>query len=245
MNRNLFLHEIKDNTTYVLIWTIILLGMTAGNTMPGALSAKGSAAGVAAAWTSGMTSIANVIPIFSMILGSLILSKEEDEKTIEFLLGHPITRVEIALSKIAAYSLCVLFAAVVLFAFGLVLVIALGPATAASVGGVALVSLAMLVFGYVFGAAGMLASVFLTKGGAAVGYSIGIPLILALLAMLQNVENEILRILSYISPFRYLDLGSIVAFGAIRGALTPVLAVLSLAFLSAVVAAYSRKQFAV
>lgn len=51
----------------------------------------------------------------------------------------------------------------------------------------------------------MLISMFVVKGGAVVGSSIGIPLVLIMLHLMQNAGSELLRTLSRLSPFRYLD----------------------------------------
>jgi len=96
-----------------------------------------------------------------------------------------------------------------------------------------------------FAAAGMLFSAFVTKGGAVVGFSIGIPLILGVLNALRNVENELFRLVSYVSPYRYFDIQLILETGKPNAAFLTGFIGISVVLIGASLILYRRREFAV
>jgi ABC-2 type transport system permease protein len=182
--------------------------------------------------------------IFSMILGGLVISHEEDEKTIEFLISHPVTRFEIALSKFAAFTfLVVIFNLVLLIADFIVLEVfktSAGYNRAAFLG----IWTSELILIFFFGAAGMLYSSFVTKGGAVVGTCIAIPLITGILGMLGEVESTVLKLLSYLSPYRYFDVPEVLTKGGAQPGFIIVFLIIAAAFITTTFALYKRKEFA-
>ena len=247
MNTSVFSREIRNFRTYTLIWTGALLASVVGSTLGSVLTARGAgeAYDIAAVLVLAYTNMQYTGPIFAMILGALIISQEEDEKTIEFLLAHPLTRGEIAASKLAAYSALVAFLNIVLAVAGLVLIGVLGPWSGHAASSFLSVWLSYFLLTYAFGAAGVFLSMFVVKGGALVGYSIGIPMILALLAFLENVGSDLLRTLSRLSPFRYLDYAGILETGSVDVPFVCVAAVVSAGLLAVSVAMYRKREFAV
>jgi ABC-2 type transport system permease protein len=247
MNASVFSRELGNFRTYTLIWTGALLASFVGGTLGSVLTARGAGAAwnIAATLVLGYTNLQYTGPIFSMILGSLIVSQEEDEKTIEFLLSHPLTRAEIVVSKLLAYSVLVLFLNVLLAVAGLVLIAAPGPWSGHAVGAFLGVWLSYFLLTYAFGAAGVFLSMFVVKGGALVGYSIGIPMILALLAFLETVGSDLLRALARLSPYRYLDYAGILETGSVDVPFVCVAAAVSAAFLASSIVLYRKREFAV
>lgn len=247
MNASVFTRELRNFRTYTLIWTGALLASLVASTLGNVLTARGSGEAYDMATILALTyvNMQYTGPIFAMILGALVISQEEDEKTIEFLLAHPLTRGEIAASKLAASSVLVLLLNLVLAAAGLVLIGVFGPwsgHTAAVFLGMWLSYFAMT---YAFGAAGTFLSMFVVKGGALVGYSIGIPILLALLAFLENVGSDLLRTLSRLSPFRYLDYAGILETGRVDVPFVVAAAAVAVALLTVSAAMYRKKEFAV
>jgi hypothetical protein len=98
---------------------------------------------------------------------------------------------------------------------------------------------------HAFGAAGALLSMYIVKGGAAVGYSIGIPLVLGLRVYLEDAGSDLLRLLSYVSPFRYMNMERIASTGSIDVPFACVTAAISIGLMAASVAVYRKKEFAV
>ena len=211
------------------------------------LTARGSGTvyDIAATLVLGYTNMQYTGPIFAMIMGALIISQEEDEKTIEFLLSHPLTRTEIAASKLLAYSVLVLFLNVLLLIAGIVLIAAPGPWSGRAVGTFLSVWLSYFLLTCGFGAAGVFLSMFVVKGGALVGYSIGIPMILALLAFLETVGSDLLRSLSRLSPFRYLNYARILETAGVDVPFVCVSALISVALLALSIVWYRKREFAV
>lgn len=247
MNASVFFRELRSFRTYSLIWTGALLASVVGSTVGSVLTARaaGESFAIAAVLTLAYTNMQYTGPIFAMILGALVISQEEDEKTIEFLLAHPLTRGEIAASKLLAFSVLVLLLNLVLAAAGLVLIGIFGPWSGHAAASFLGVWLSYFALTYAFGAAGTLLSMFVVKGGALVGYSIGIPILLALLAFLENVGSDLLRTLSRLSPFRYLDYAEILETGRVDVPFVVAAAAFAVVLLGASVAIYRKKEFAV
>jgi ABC-2 type transport system permease protein len=247
MNASVFSREIRSFRTYTLIWTGALLASVVAGALGSVLTARGSGAAydIAAVLVLAYTNMQYTGPIFAMLLGALVISQEEDEKTIEFLLAHPLTRGEIAASKLLAYTALVVFLNIVLAAAGLVLIAALGPWSGRAVASFLGVWLSYSLLMYAFGAAGVLLSMFVTKGGALVGYSIGFPILLALLAFLETVGSDLLRSLSRLSPFRYLDYAGILETARVDVPFVCVAAAISAALLALSLVLYRKREFAV
>ena len=131
MNKNLFLKEIRRNSVSLMIWMIVItllivvtmsfyrtflenqskiVGML--SLIPkGALQFKGISNFNDLMSVLGFYAANNVIymmvlgSIFSIVLSSNILLKEEYDKTAEYLLTRPVTRSEIFISKLAVLSI--------------------------------------------------------------------------------------------------------------------------------------------
>jgi ABC-2 type transport system permease protein len=246
MNRSIFWSELRQNRTYTIIWIIVSVVSTGGNVGGGA-AAEGAGPGydILVVFAQGVVNLVMLGAIFAMILGGLVMSREEDEKTIEFLLSHPVTRLEIAMSKLAAFVVLVaLFNVVLLIADVVLLEIFKSPSGydfSAFFG----IWLSEVVLTFFFGAAGMLFSAFVTKGGAVVGACIGIPIIAMVLSALGNTGNTLLGLLSYVSPFRYLDVAAIMSRGSAQPGYVMAFLTITAALLAASFSLYQRREFAV
>ncbi len=143
---------------------------------------------------------------YAGILGSSVLSKEEDDKTIEFLLSKPISRNKILLSK----GLVVL---INLFLFNLLMFIAL-TITFSIVAEYEFITVLMLCFGplvlqAIFAYLAMLISVFVTKSRMVMSASLGLVLGLYFLDVIVKLYDE-LNFLKYISPYEFVNAVDIV-----------------------------------
>jgi ABC-2 type transport system permease protein len=183
--------------------------------------------------------------IFSMILGGLVVSREEDGKTIEFLLSHPVHRTEIALSKLSAFLLLVVILNAVLLIADIVFLEVFKSEAGYDLGAALGIWLSEFTLIFFLGAAGIFCSAFVTKGGAVVGTCIAVPIAATVLAALGSVDNTILRLLSYLSPFRYFRPQTILT----RGGAEPVFVIVFVALGSILIAVffslYRRREFAV
>ncbi|KMY55368.1 multidrug ABC transporter permease [Bacillus sp. FJAT-27231] len=146
--------------------------------------------------------------IYAAIFASNILAKEENEKTVEFLLSKPVTRSEVVGQKIAIVILNVL--------------ILNGVAAIASIAGfqfaeghkvpygtfMSLVAGAVLLH-LTFAALSFLLSACMKKTRNTLVVSIGIVVVAYLLNMMSGL-SESLDALKYVSPFYYADAVTII-----------------------------------
>lgn len=146
--------------------------------------------------------------IYAMILSASLLSKEENEKTIEFLLAKPVTRIEILTNKLALLILN-------LFLFTIINSITAYIAFEAfkiedydkSV--LFLLLIAPFLLYLTFASIGFLFSVFIKKTKSVYSLSIGLVLAAYFLNIIANVSDK-LTFLKYFSPFHYVDSADII-----------------------------------
>jgi ABC-2 type transport system permease protein len=161
--------------------------------------------------------------IYGAMLGSGLLAKEEDEKTIEFLLARPVSRGEIIRDKTLAWIVYLVLFNLIIGVFTW-LGFELFEVGEFSRETLFLLLLAPLFVHLAFAALGFFCALFFTRRKTALTISVGLVLGLYFLnavALLAEVEA-----LSWLTPFRYMDAAEIVAEGAIN----PVFALILLAF---------------
>jgi len=146
--------------------------------------------------------------IYSMILGSGIISKEEDEKTIEFLLAKPVSRTKIITSKILAVLSYIVLFNIMLFIANYIMMEVL------KTGGFdikvfILLSLGALLLHLTFAAIGLLISVFIIKARTVMSVSLGVVLGMYFLGLASSMSDKLTG-LKYVSPFKYVDAADII-----------------------------------
>lgn len=141
--------------------------------------------------------------IYSMILGSGIISKEEDDKTIEFLLAKPVSREKIVTSKALSVLSYILFFNVILFIadFG---ILEAFKTDEFNIKIFALLSISAFLLHLTFAALGLFISVFITKARTLMSVSLGVVIGTYFLGLASSLSDR-LDILKYISPFKYVD----------------------------------------
>jgi len=233
MNMILFLKEIRRNAASLIIWTVVitlLIGLTMsfyGTFMQnqskiagmltiipkGALQFKGVSNFNDLLSVLGFYSSNNVIymmvlgSIFSIVLSSNILLKEEYDKTAEYLFTRPITRSEIFLSKLA-----VVFINVFLLNFFTALAgficIEVVKKQPFSIRAFLILSVYTLLLNILFGAAGLFLSTIVKRAKPITTICIGLVLIFYFIGSLSKITEAAARI-GYISPFRFADVNAI------------------------------------
>lgn len=151
--------------------------------------------------------------IYAAILGAGILAKEEDEKTIEFLLARPITRPRILSEKIAAWLvLLALFNLVI----GLFTVAGYGIFVQESWSFTALLSLLMgpFIAQIFFASAGFLGALFFNSRRGSLSMGIGMVLTFYFLGIAAGI-TERFSWLKWFTPFYYMDGPDIVVRGGV------------------------------
>lgn len=148
---------------------------------------------------------------FAALLGISALSKEERERTAEFLLTHPVSRNYAAAQKLAAVISEVLILNVVTALISFAGALAIGEKTDAGLfftvflGYLLMqIEIACIMFGI---------SAFLRGNG--IGIALGAAFVLYFMNILANLTDEA-EFLRYITPFSYADGTSIAASGRIE-----------------------------
>ena len=166
-----------------------------------------------------------------------ILSKEEKDRTAEFLLTHPVSRVRIITEKLLAVLLQIAAMNLILYALSLGSMAAVGeeiPWKELNLLHLAYFLLQVELAGLCFGI-----SAFLRKGSAGVG--LGIAAMMYFLNLIANI-TEAAEFLKYITPFGYCDGADIVTSGRLDGTMAAIGAVIGMGGILAAYLKYARKD---
>ena len=233
----LFIREMKGNTKSFIIWTACIVALTAmfmamypsfaeqgkmlndmlSNFSPQIIQMFGFDS---LDFTRTMDYYAYIFQyvllatmIQFMLLGSGLLSKEEDSGTISFLYAKPLSRSYIAGTKLLAGIACIAAFFVVNTAAVIAILSAVNK-TGLDYGVVILLGAAMALGQLMMLGAGMLVSMFVIKARAVTSASIGVVLVLYVVSMFANMNSDI-EWLKCVTPFQYFDARSIIADAAI------------------------------
>ena len=143
-------------------------------------------------------------------LTKCLLSKEEKNRTAEFLLTHPVSRTRIITEKLAALFAQVLALNLVVFLVSVLSMLAIGEEVPWQE--VCLLHLAYLLLqieltGICFGI-----SAFISRGSTGIG--IGLAAVMYFLNIIANITDSV-SFLKYVTPFGYCDGADIVANGSL------------------------------
>ena len=150
-------------------------------------------------------------PLFAALIGITALSKEERDRTAEFLLTHPVSR-----SHVTAQKLLAVMAQVVILNAAVVLVAVLATlAIGESIDGKLFfnVFLGYLLMQLEIACVTFGLSAFIRGGG--IGIGLGLAFVLYFMNILANLTDSA-EFLRYITPFSYADGTAIVSSGAIE-----------------------------
>lgn len=178
--------------------------------------------------------------MYAVLLSSSLLSKEEDERTAEFLLAKPVTRAEIVTQKALAFLFYVtLYMATVWGASYLAMKawVAGGFDERAFwlLGGMTyLAILAMAGIGF-------LGSVFVTRSRTVTSAALGLVLALYALQMMADLSEK-MRSLAYLTPFKWASAADILPAGRVNGVYLAVALATIVLSLACTYAAYGRKD---
>lgn len=146
-----------------------------------------------------------------------ILSKEEKEKTAEFLLTHPVSRKRIITEKLIAVFLQITAMNLIIYALAVGSIAIVGeaiPWKEISLLHLAYYLLQIELAGICFGI-----SAFLRRGSAGVG--LGIAAIMYFLNLIANIA-DVAEFLKYLTPFGYCDGADIVSNGRLNGGMAAI-----------------------
>lgn len=152
--------------------------------------------------------------IYAAILGSGLLAKEEDDKTIEFLLARPVSRGEVIRDKVLCW---VIYMALFNLIIGVVTLLGFEYFDVGEFSRATLLSLLLAPYfvHLVFAAIGFLSALFFVRRKAALSVSIGLVLGSYFLNAIASLSED-MQFLGWFSPFKYMDAADIVNNGGIN-----------------------------
>jgi ABC-2 type transport system permease protein len=181
--------------------------------------------------------------IFAALLGSGILAKEEEEKTVEFLLAKPVSRISMLWQKAVALviSLAALNIGVAACTFLAFAVFVKGGYPVA-----ALLRLAVAPFfaHLAFASIGFLSALFFTKRRTVYAVSTGVTMGTYFIGLMSLMSDK-LAPLRWIAPTRYVEAVDIVADGSLHPAHLAILTAVSILALGATFVLYRRRDITV
>jgi len=143
---------------------------------------------------------------YAAILGGSILSKEEDDKTIEFLLSKPISRSRILFGKAGVVAINLLLMNTFV---GAVLLIAFNIYGDLNVAVWLLYAYAPFILQMIFAGLSFFISVFVTKSRKVLSIGLGLVIGLYVVDLISKLTEEF-EYLKYITPYEYINAVTIV-----------------------------------
>ena len=174
---------------------------------------------------------------FASLIAVSVLAKEEKARTAEFLLSHPVSRVSVISSKLAALVVQIVVMNVVIFALSAACIAIIGEEPAWKE--ICLLHLAYFLLqlelaGICFGL-----SAFLRRGSLGIG--LGIAAMMYFLNIIANISEKA-EFLKVITPFGYAEGADIVSNGSLDGKLVLIGMAFALIGVAAAYFWYSRKD---
>ena len=166
-----------------------------------------------------------------------ILSKEEKDKTSEFLLTHPVNRKRVITEKLFSVLIQITAMNIIVYALALGSIAAVGetiPLKEISLIHLAYYLLQIELAGICFGI-----SAFLKKGSVGVG--LGIAVIMYFLNLIANIA-DVAEFLKYITPYGYCEGADIVSNGSLDGTLVAIGAVIGIVGIIIAYLKYTKKD---
>lgn len=261
----MFKREIKINLKSFIIWTCILIGLflvvflvypsivNSENTemmdemmkmfpeeMLKAFNMDISTIDSAFGWlkTEGFVFVLLITGIYSGILGSNILLKEENDKTIEYLNSVPVTRKKIAISKILCGILYIVLMVVIVGIFNFVGLSLSGDFDKKTY---ILLSITPIFSSIVIFALCLFLSTFTHKTKKTLGISLGIVFVSYFLNIISET-SESTEFLKYISIFTLADIRNVI----VNVSINPIMVVLAIGitaiFMILTIIRYDKKE---
>jgi len=259
----MFIREMKINLKNFLIWTLILIGIflvvflmypsiinsesVQGidefvNTLPEEMlkmfnfdiASIDSAFG----WlkTEGFVLVLLITGIYSGILGSNILLKEENDKTIEYLNSLPITRKSIVLSKVFSGLIYIVLMVLILSIFNYI-----GLSLMLNKKSYLLLSITPIFSSIVIYALCLFISTFTHKTKKTLGLSLGIVFISYFFNIISEL-GESTEVFKYLSVFTLADIRNVIIEISINYWMVLISIILTLVFIYLTIVRYNKKE---
>ncbi|MBR2036498.1 MAG: ABC transporter permease subunit [Lachnospiraceae bacterium] len=254
-------HELKQGKTSFLIWTssigfllaiCVFLFPEMKGEMDGISETFASMGSFTAAFGMDRLNFGTLIGFYAIECGNVlglggafyaalcavsILTKEEKDKTAEFLLTHPISRTKIITEKLIAVLIQITAMNLIIYALSVGSMTMIGeeiPWKEVNLLHFAYYLLQMELAGICFGI-----SAFLRKGSIGVG--LGIAIMMYFLNLIANIA-EVAKYLKYITPFGYCDGADIVSNGCLNSTMVAIGMTVGIVGISVAYLHYTRKD---
>ena len=241
---NVFIMEMKANTKALIIWCIAMLFMVGSgmskydalsgtgqindimSKLPGALKAIFGLGTFDLSKASGYYGLlflylVLMTTIHAAMLGANIISKEERDKTTEFLMVKPISRNKIITAKLLAASVNIIILNIVTLVSSIAIVGYMGKGEAVN-GEIEILMAGMFILQVIFMLIGTALAAVIKKPKTAASAATGIILATYLLSTAIDINTK-LENLKYITLFKYFEAKNLMASGGFN----PVFIVLS------------------
>lgn len=222
---NVFLRELKANRKSLIIWCISVIFLVVGSMakyaglaesgelvnemmdkLPEAMKAMWGLANFNLTEIKGYYSVLFLYfilmaTIHASMLGSTIISKEERDKTVEFLLTKPATRNKIVTSKLLAALVNIIIFNLTTLIFSIIIVSQYNKGESIS-GDIATLMLAMFILQLLFLAIGTALGALTKKAKTATSSATAILLTTFIISMYIDMNSKV-EGMKYITPFKY------------------------------------------
>lgn len=234
---NVFIREMNANRKALILWSIGVVLMISGSMGKYAgLSTSGqsindlmaqmpqSLKAIMGIGTFDLTTIngyygmlyiylAMMAGIHATMLGAAIISKEERDKTVEFLFSKPISRAAIITSKLLAAVVSLLIFNLVTLASSILLVQTYGKGEGI-IGDISRLMLGMFILQLIFLSIGTAIAAISKQPKKAQSLATGILLVTLILSVAIDL-NQRLDVLKYLTPFKYFEAKSLMFTGGV------------------------------
>ncbi|MDN4524948.1 ABC transporter permease subunit [Fictibacillus fluitans] len=158
--------------------------------------------------------LALMAAIHAALLGSTMITKEERDKTSEFLLAKPVSRTRIVASKLAASLILLLLFNLVTYGLSAGMVNYYEPS--ADLSGIGRLMAGMLILQLIFLSVGMAVAAVSLRPKSTVSIATGI-LVIAYILSIAIELNDKLDALRFITPFKYFEAKKLVGSTGFEG----------------------------
>lgn len=254
-------HELRQNRTAFIIWTLaigfllsicVFLFPEMKGEMQGVSDMFASMGSFTAAFGMDRLNFGTFIGYYAIECGNIlglggaffsalcavsILSKEEKDKTAEFLLTHPVSRARVITEKLIAVFIQITAVNLIIYAVSAASMLSIGeeiPWRELNLLHLAYYILQLEIGGVCFGI-----SAFMRKGS--VGAGLGIAAVMYFLNLIANITSSA-EFLKYITPFGYCDGADIVGNGSLDGGMISIGAVICLCGIVSAYIKYTKKD---
>lgn len=181
--------------------------------------------------------------IFASLLASNIVAKEENEKTVEFLLSKPVTRTEIVTEKLLAMSTNILMLNAIVAIIS-ILGFQFASNEQVSMKTFSLLVIATIFLHFTFATVSFFMSTIIKKSRNILSVSLGLVFVCYFLGIISGVSDKFEN-LKYLSPFKYVDAGDILENNAIEPLYIFIMLAIMVISITLTYAVYRRKDIAV